>query len=146
MRIVKGEGKRVYIGVETSIALLAPDATDLAAMRATLERDAASHTPPKYAGDTTLLSEAYEGRWRSIDMRFLGRWTNPTLRPEVFTVDMYGSDGKPWDIVGMGPAHGAELRSYPDAAYWLDQFKRAHKRTFAKTCKHPAMTALAKSL
>lgn len=135
--------KRVFIGVETSIALLAPSATDLAAMRQTLEADAKSQGPPKYAGDTTLLSEAFEGRWRAMDMRFLGRWTSPALRPEVFTIDMYGSEGKPWDVARMDAKQAAAMRAYPDVAFWLASFERAYRDTFAKRCRHPALRALA---
>ena len=133
------QDKRVYIGVETSIVLLEPNVADLGAMKATMAADAASTGPPKYAGDTTLMSEAYEGRWRAMDMRFLGRWTNPTLRPEVFTVDLYGTEGKPWDIVHMDAAKVAAMRTYPDVGYWLKKFKQAR---FDKTCKHSTISSL----
>ena len=109
-------------------------------MLATLALDARSTAPPKYAGDTTLLSEAYEGRWHALDIRFLGRWTNPTLRPEVITIDLYGTEGKPWDIVSMDPVKAAALRAYPDVAFWLSSFKKAN---FVKTCKHASLARLA---
>ena len=147
---INDSDKRVYVGVETSIALLEPNATDLAAMRATLAADATSSGPPKYSGDTTLLSEYYEGRWRAMDMRFLGRWTNPKLRPEVFTVDLYGTEGKPWTGIEGGDAGDivskaalrTSLREYPDVAFWLTVFKRAWRTTLSKRCKHPALRAL----
>ena len=142
-RVPRGDGsegnKRIFVGVETSIALLEPSVKDLASMRATLDADASSSGPPKYAGDTTLLSEAYEGRWRAMDMRFLGRWTNPTLRPEVFTIDLYGTQGKPWDIVDMAPTKAAEMRAYPDVKFWLAAFKSA---AFTAACKHRSLQRL----
>lgn len=130
----KKEGnKRIYVGMETSIVLLEPNASDLASMQQVLARDAAaSKTQAWINGDTALLSKHYEGRWRHVDMRFLGRWTDPVERPEVFTIDLYGSEGKPWDVAAK-----PELRRYPDIAYWLSTYKKAYKRRFSKTCKHP---------
>lgn len=126
-----------YLGVETSIALLEPSKRDFAALTARLD-EARALGVPRYGGDTTLLSEYYKGRWHSMDMRFLGRWTTPALRPEVFTVDMYGSEGKPWDALRR-----PELRSYPDVAFWLAEFRKAYRARFAKTCHHPGLKPLA---
>ena len=126
--------KRIYVGMETSLVLLAPRAADLATMQRALARDAIQKGQKRYNGDTSLLSETYEGRWRSVDMRFLGRWTNPTLRPEVFTIDLYGSQGKPWDVGSL-----PELRAYPDVAYWLKVYRKSYRVVFSKTCSHPAL-------
>ena len=128
--------KRVYVGMETSLVLLEPSKKEFEAMLAKLAAARALRVP-KYSGDTMLLSEHYEGKWRSMDMRFLGRWTTPTLRPEVFTVDLYGSDGKPWDAPKR-----PELRKWVDIAFWLAEFGKAYRTRFAKTCHHPGLRQL----
>ena len=125
--------KNSYLGVETSICLLRPNKNHYEEMKKLLF-DSKEKT---YKSDTDLIARYYQYQWHHIDIRFLGRWIDPNINKEAIVLDLYGTEGKPWDIL---------YGEYKDSNYWLDRYKEYYKNDFENKCSHHLIHDLYKKL
>lgn len=135
--IRRAEGYRgncAYLGVETSICLLAPNMGDFNA----LKNNILTAPARTYKSDTDLISRYFQGKWRHIDLLYLGRWINPHTQPEYVVLDLYGMDGKPWQINRIDHIY----KEYPDIRYWVDQYIIEYEKSFKEACISPQLRIL----
>ena len=81
----------------------------------------------KIRGDTELISLMFKDKIYAIDPRFFGRWVNPEKHPELVVLDLYGGEGKPWDIKRIDG-----LISYVDVNYWWTLYCKIYKSMYKK--------------
>ena len=80
----------------------------------------------KMSGDTEMISRMFKNKIYAIEPRFFGRWVKPEEHPELIVLDLYGSDGKPWDISKFG-----ELLKYievGDISYWWKMYMKIYEK------------------
>jgi hypothetical protein len=63
-------------------------------------------------------------------MNYVGRWLNPDQNPEIIVMDLYGFNGKPWDITKLDA-----IIQYDDVKYWVKKFKEYYEKVFKDVCK-----------
>lgn len=123
----------VYLGVESSIMVLSPSKKEYDNIIQALK-----HIKPyQYSGDSLFISKYFEGRWHYIDIRFLGRWIMPNEHPELITFDLYGTEGKPWQINKLN-----DLLKYKDLQFWWHEYAKLYPKHFKHTVHDPAMHEL----
>jgi alpha-N-acetylglucosamine transferase len=127
--------KAYYLGVESSIMVLKPSLKDYKDIRKKLDKI----QPREYGGvmDSLFLSKSFEGRWHHIDIRFLGRWIWPADHPELVIFDMYGSEGKPWQVEKI-----EALKKYTDVKYWWQFYLKNYPKIIKSKMKHPSLIKL----
>ena len=84
----------------------------------------------KMSGDTEMISRMFKNKIYAIEPRFFGRWVNPEEHPELVVLDLYGSDGKPWDISKFD-----ELLKYievGDISYWWKIYMKIYEKEYKK--------------
>ena len=84
----------------------------------------------KISGDTEMVSRMFKDKMYAIEPRFFGRWVNPKHHPELVLLDLYGSDGKPWDTHKF-----KELLKYievGDVSYWWSFYMSVYKSEYEK--------------
>jgi len=84
----------------------------------------------KIRGDTEMVSKMFKDKIYAIEPRFFGRWVNPDEHPELVVLDLYGTDGKPWDINKF-----KELIKYievGDVSYWWKMYISVYKNDYEK--------------
>ena len=84
----------------------------------------------KMSGDTEMISRMFKNKIYAIEPRFFGRWVNPEEHPELVVLDLYGSDGKPWDISKFD-----ELLKYievGDISYWWKMYMKIYEKEYNK--------------
>jgi alpha-N-acetylglucosamine transferase len=133
-KIIGHDSKAVFNGVESTILVLEPNLKDFENMVELTKKIAPTKT---LNGDATIYSMYYENRWHHIDLRFLGRWTNPSINPEIITVDLYGNQGKPWNLDKV-----KSILSYPDVKFWISKYKEYYDDFFKEHCNHPELKKL----
>ena len=82
----------------------------------------------KMSGDTEMISRLFKDKMYAIEPRFFGRWVNPEEHPELVVLDLYGSDGKPWDTTKF-----KELIKYihvGDVSYWWKMYMAMYENTY----------------
>lgn len=126
------DGNRKYYGVETSICLLKPSVSDYKKIKTLLEKN-----PTKYKSDTTILNQYYKNEWHFLSPNFLGRWQDPDENSDLIVLDLYGFEGKPWDIELYD-----SIKNYPDVSFWYKTFISYFETSFKYVCKHPAIKQL----
>jgi alpha-N-acetylglucosamine transferase len=120
------KGNCAYLGVETSICLLKPSLEDFKSLKNIILK-----APPKtYKSDTDLISRYFEGKWRHVDLLYLGRWIYPPKQKEYIVLDLYGMEGKPWQLKKIDKIY----KEYPDIKYWVDQYLIEYDRSFKDSC------------
>jgi hypothetical protein len=111
------------MNIETSILLITPSP------ELVKKRDEFISTINKpIHGDTEMISRMFKEKIYAIDPRFFGRWVNPYEHPELAVLDLYGTNGKPWDINKLN-----ELAKYAyvgDVIYWWKTYTREYELTF----------------
>jgi len=84
----------------------------------------------KMSGDTEMMSRMFKDKIYAIEPRFFGRWVNPEEHPELVVLDLYGSDGKPWDTSKF-----KELLKYievGDVSYWWKIYMKMYENVYKK--------------
>jgi alpha-N-acetylglucosamine transferase len=133
-KLIGHDSKAVFNGVESTILVIEPNLEDFNNMVKLTEKLAPTKT---LNGDATIYSMYYENKWHNIDLRFLGRWTNPSINPEIITVDLYGNQGKPWNLDKV-----KSILNYEDVKYWISKYKEFYNEFFKEHCKHPDLKKL----
>lgn len=123
-----------FIGVESAILVLKPNIKDYNGMIEMMNRLGNKRI---LNGDTALFTYYYKNKWYNIDLRFDGGWTNPSINPEIIIIDLYGNQGKPWDLDKV-----KSISNYPDVKYWISTYKKYHDEFFKKHCNHPDLEKL----
>jgi len=131
-------GGCAYLGVETSICLLKPNIEDFEKLKSLILRA----KPRTYKSDTDLISRYFEGKWRHIDLKYLGRWVYPPEEPDYIVLDLYGMEGKPWQIDKVKNLY----KEYKDIRYWVEQYLIEYKKSFEKNCKSKMLETLYNNL
>jgi len=81
----------------------------------------------KIRGDTEMVSKMFKDKIYAIEPRFFGRWVNPEEHPELVILDLYGNQGKPWDINKLESFIG-----WNDAEYWWKYYMDVYKTEYEK--------------
>lgn len=115
-------------GVESTLLVLKPNMKDYNGM---IEMMKKLENKKILNGDTYLFTFYYKNQWYDIDLRFDGGWTNPYEHPEIITVDLYGNQGKPWDLDKV-----KSISNYPDVKYWISKYKEYYNEFFKEHCEH----------
>ena len=113
------------LNIEASIMVLTPDLKLAKRTRDYLENIKRKNI--KIRGDTELISLMFKDKIYAIDPRFFGRWVNPEKHPELVVLDLYGNEGKPWDIKRIDG-----LVSYVDVNYWWKLYCKIYKSMYKK--------------
>jgi hypothetical protein len=82
------------------------------------------------SGDTEMISRMFKDKIYAIEPRFFGRWVNPEEHPELVVLDLYGSDGKPWDSdkfkILLKYIEGG------DVSYWWKMYMKTYENEYKK--------------
>ena len=116
----KYENERVSNGmnIETSVLLIKPSKYMINEIDKYLQNIIQKQI--KIRGDTEMVSRMFKDKLYAIEPRFFGRWVNPEEHLELVVLDLYGSDGKPWDTNNF-----KELIKYSkvgDVSYWWKMY------------------------
>jgi alpha-N-acetylglucosamine transferase len=84
----------------------------------------------KMNGDTEMVSRMFKDKLYAIEPRFFGRWVNPEEHPELVVLDLYGSEGKPWDTTQFKEL--IKYSSVGDVSYWWDMYKTVYENEYKK--------------
>jgi alpha-N-acetylglucosamine transferase len=135
-KIMGYSDKGMFNGVASNILVIEPNKTDFDEMvKLTMKL-----SPTKTLnGDSILFTIYYRNRWHSIDLRFSGIWTDPQTNTEVITVDLYGNQGKPWQIDKV-----KTIYEYKDVRFWIKKYKEFYNEFIKEHCKHPDLLKLIK--
>ena len=77
------------------------------------------------SGDTEMISRMFKDKLYAIEPRFFGRWVNPEEHPELVVLDLYGSEGKPWDVNNL-----KLFKEWKDVEYWWKQYMSVYKSEY----------------
>jgi hypothetical protein len=128
--------KMAYLGVESTVFLFEPNMKDYENLKRIVSRN-----DSQYKSEANLFAEYYKYKLHHIDMNYVGRWESPVNNPKLVMIDMYGTDGKPWQLDKID-----FLFQYEDAKYWMMKFLEYYRRSFKKTCKVKEIHEIAKYL
>jgi alpha-N-acetylglucosamine transferase len=125
----KYENEKVSNGmnIETSILLIKPSKHTSNEIYKYLQN--IKNTRQKIS-DTELISRFFKDKLYAIEPRFFGRWVNPDEQPELVVLDLYGSDGKPWDIDKFDKL--VKYSYVGDISYWWSLYMKMYKTEYAK--------------
>ena len=84
----------------------------------------------KMNGDTEMVSRMFKDKLYAIEPRFFGRWVNPEEHPELVVLDLYGSEGKPWDTTQFKEL--IKYSSVGDVMYWWNTYKTVYENEYKK--------------
>uniref|UniRef100_A0A6C0EZW0 Glycosyltransferase n=1 Tax=viral metagenome TaxID=1070528 RepID=A0A6C0EZW0_9ZZZZ len=116
------------MNIETSVLLIKPSKYMASEVAKYIENIKQKNI--RMAGDTEMISRMFKDKMYAIEPRFFGRWVNPDEHPELVVLDLYGSDGKPWDI-----AMFKELLKYidvGDVSYWWKMYMKMYEKEYKK--------------
>jgi alpha-N-acetylglucosamine transferase len=124
----KYENERTSDGmnIETSVLLIKPSHYTMNEITKYIENIRQKEI--KMSGDTEMISRFFKDRMYAIEPRFFGRWVNPEDHPELVVLDLYGSDGKPWDTTKF-----KELIKYidvGDVSYWWKMYMSIYEKEY----------------
>ena len=124
----KYENERTSNGmnIETSVLLIKPSKNIMNEVIKYIENIKRKNI--KISGDTEMISRLFKEKLYAIEPRFFGRWVNPEEHPELVVLDLYGSNGKPWDTTKF-----KELVKYievGDVAYWWKIYMTMYKNEY----------------
>ena len=126
------------MNIETSILLIEP-LPDLVRMR-----NAFLNTLSKpIHGDTEMISRMFKENIIAIDPRFFGRWVNPYEHPELVVLDLYGTQGKPWDNEKLNVL--AKYAYVGDVTYWWKTYISVYETDY-KSYGNPRLDLLYKNI
>jgi alpha-N-acetylglucosamine transferase len=126
----KYENEQISNGmnIETSVLLIKPSKYMMNEVNKYVENIRQKQI--KISGDTEMISRLFKDKMYAIEPRFFGRWVNPEEHPELVVLDLYGSDGKPWDTTKF-----KELIKYievGDVSYWWKMYMSVYKDVYSK--------------
>jgi alpha-N-acetylglucosamine transferase len=126
----KYENEQISNGmnIETSVLLIKPSKYMMNEVNKYVED--IKQKQIKMSGDTEMISRLFKDKLYAIEPRFFGRWVNPEEHPELVVLDLYGSDGKPWDTSKF-----KELIKYievGDVSYWWNMYSDVYKAIYSK--------------
>jgi len=75
-------------------------------------------------------------------LKYLGRWVYPPEEPDYIVLDLYGMEGKPWQIDKVKNLY----KEYKDIRYWVEQYLIEYKKSFEKNCKSKMLETLYNNL
>ena len=124
----KYENEKISNGmnIETSVLLIKPSKYMMNEVNKYVENIRQKQI--KMSGDTEMISRLFKDKMYAIEPRFFGRWVNPEEHPELVVLDLYGSDGKPWDTTKF-----KELIKYihvGDVSYWWKMYMAMYENTY----------------
>ena len=124
----KYENEQISNGmnIETSVLLIKPSKYMMNEVNKYVENIRQKQI--KMSGDTEMISRLFKDKMYAIEPRFFGRWVNPEEHPELVVLDLYGSDGKPWDTTKF-----KELIKYidvGDVSYWWKMYMAMYENTY----------------
>ena len=114
------------MNIETSVLLIKPNNNTMNEIKQYV--DNIKKHQIKMSGDTEMISRLFKDKLYAIEPRFFGRWVNPEEHPELVVLDLYGSDGKPWDISKF-----KELIKYSevgDVSYWWKMYMSVYDNEY----------------
>jgi alpha-N-acetylglucosamine transferase len=114
------------MNIETSVLLIKPSKYMMNEVNKYV--DTIIQKKIKMSGDTEMISRLFKDKMYAIEPRFFGRWVNPEEHPELVVLDLYGSDGKPWDTTKF-----KELIKYievGDVSYWWKMYMSVYKSEY----------------
>jgi hypothetical protein len=111
------------LNIETSILLVKPSILITKQRDAYLQNIKQKHI--KIRGDTEMVSKLFKDTIYAIEPRFFGRWVNPQEHPELVVLDLYGSNGKPWDNNKFNLFIGLN-----DVEYWWKMYMSVYKSDY----------------
>jgi alpha-N-acetylglucosamine transferase len=114
------------MNIETSVLLIKPSKSIMNAIIKYVEN--IKQKQIKMSGDTEMVSRFFKDKLYAIEPRFFGRWVNPEEHPELVVLDLYGSDGKPWDTTKF-----KELIKYidvGDVSYWWKIYMSVYEKEY----------------
>jgi len=114
------------MNIETSVLLIKPSKYMMNEVNKYVENIRQKQI--KMSGDTEMISRLFKDKLYAIEPRFFGRWVNPEEHPELVVLDLYGSDGKPWDTSKF-----KELVKYikvGDVSYWWKMYMSVYKSDY----------------
>jgi hypothetical protein len=114
------------MNIETSVLLIKPNNDTMNEIKQYV--DNINKHQIKMSGDTEMISRLFKDKLYAIEPRFFGRWVNPEEHPELVVLDLYGSDGKPWDISKF-----KELIKYSevgDVSYWWKMYMSVYDNEY----------------
>jgi len=114
------------MNIETSVLLIKPNNDTMNEIKQYV--DNINKHQIKMSGDTEMISRLFKDKLYAIEPRFFGRWVNPEEHPELVVLDLYGSDGKPWDISKF-----KELIKYSevgDVSYWWKMYMSVYENHY----------------
>ena len=114
------------MNIETSVLLIKPNNDTMNEIKQYV--DNIHKHKIKMSGDTEMISRLFKDKLYAIEPRFFGRWVNPEEHPELVVLDLYGSDGKPWDISKF-----KELIKYSevgDVSYWWKMYMSVYDNEY----------------
>ena len=124
----KYENEQISNGmnIETSVLLIKPSKYMMNEVNKYVENIRQKQI--KMSGDTEMISRLFKDKMYAIEPRFFGRWVNPEEHPELVVLDLYGSDGKPWDTTKF-----KELIKYidvGDVSYWWKMYMSMYENEY----------------
>jgi alpha-N-acetylglucosamine transferase len=124
----KYENEQISNGmnIETSVLLITPSKSIMNEIIKYVEN--IKEKQIKMSGDTEMISRLFKDKMYAIEPRFFGRWVNPEEHPELVVLDLYGSDGKPWDITKF-----KDLIKYievGDVSYWWKMYMNMYENEY----------------
>jgi len=102
------------MNIETSLLLIKPSKYMMNEIHKELKM--IKQKQIKMNGDTEMVSRMFKDKLYAIEPRFFGRWVNPEEHPELVVLDLYGSEGKPWDTTQFKEL--IKYSSVGDVSYW----------------------------
>jgi len=113
------------MNIETSVLLIKPSKYMMNEVIKYLENIKQKNI--KIRGDTEMVSRLFKDKLYAIEPRFFGRWVNPKIHPELIVLDLYGSNGKPWDVNKLETFIG-----WNDVEYWWNYYMDVYKNNYKK--------------
>jgi len=113
------------MNIETSVLLIKPSKYMMNEVIKYLENIKQKNI--KIRGDTEMVSRLFKDKLYAIEPRFFGRWVNPKDHPELVVLDLYGSNGKPWDVNKLETFIG-----WNDVEYWWHYYMDVYKNNYKK--------------
>jgi len=124
----KYENEQISNGmnIETSVLLIKPSKYMMNEVNKYVENIRQKQI--KMSGDTEMISRLFKDKMYAIEPRFFGRWVNPEEHPELVVLDLYGSDGKPWDTTKFKVL--IKYIDVGDVSYWWKMYMSMYENTY----------------
>jgi alpha-N-acetylglucosamine transferase len=118
------EAKSNGLNIETSLMLISPDKSIINKINKYIEY--LIHKKIKIYTELSIVTALFKNKIYAIEPRFFGRWGNPEIQPELVIIDLYGSQGKPWDITKITKIY-ENISEYDDVSYWWKTYISTYK-------------------